>query len=299
MLEPNILPICLLTRDLVNQHGAKQIHWAKDTSHPQMLLCCFASRHQDHKACRSTEVCWTLILEVLSHRVKMRYMKAWIMYSTLHYITPWHANVKNWIVSRIFSPIHRLSIALSAIFFLIQNKKKICLRKAYSWGQNIKKYLLPPEVKPESVLAGPRNPGSTIKPSVLPRTMLSRQVDSFLPSDPSLMFPKAAPNSFTNFCIGFSIPRSSKSFCIGFSTIYQPLPDPFKSLSHSNPAHMSSQGKKKQQSIKCQEKDACFSDLIFSDSQNLLSLTPSLYNHHLFLAHQYFHLAWKTDFWGK
>lgn len=131
MLETNILPICLLTKDLVNQHDPKQIHWAKDTSHPQMLLCCFASRHQNHKACRSTEVCWTLILEVLSHRVKMRYMKAWIMYITLHYITPWHANVKNWIVSTIFSPIHRLSIALSAIYlyFLIQNKKK------YAWGK--------------------------------------------------------------------------------------------------------------------------------------------------------------------
>lgn len=58
------------------------------------------------------------------------------------------------------------------------------------------------------------------------------------------MFPKAAPNNFTNFCIGFSIPRSSKSFCIGFSTIYLPVQDPFKP-SATAILPTSSQGKKK------------------------------------------------------
>lgn len=39
MLEPKILPICVLTKDLVNQHDPKQIHWAKDTLHPD----CFSA----------------------------------------------------------------------------------------------------------------------------------------------------------------------------------------------------------------------------------------------------------------
>lgn len=167
------------------------------TLHIQMFLFCFASRQQNHKAFRSTEVCWTLILKTLSHRVKMKYMRAWIIYIALHYIAPWHANVKNWIVSTISSPVHRLDIALGAAVCFFCSISQPPLRQATSWGKNSKKYPVCSGAKAGSVPAGPRHPGCAVQPPVAPRLALRRQVDWLL-SWLRPHIPQAAAKSSTN-----------------------------------------------------------------------------------------------------
>lgn len=168
-----------------------------------MFLFCFASRHQNHKASRSTEVCWTLILEVLSHRVKMRYMRAWIIYITLHYIAPWHANVKNWIVSTIFSPVHRLNIVLGAVVYFLNSIPKMSLRQANGLGQNGKKCPLPQEPN-QGLSQLCQEPWLWYKALCLTKTdveQTSRFISFFL--TPSSCFPKLQPTAPQTSALAF------------------------------------------------------------------------------------------------
>lgn len=240
-----------------------------------MFLFCFAYGHQNHKASRSTEVCWTSILEVLSHRVRMKYMRAWIIYIALHYIAPWHANVRNWIVSTIFSPVHRLNIVLgAAVYYLIQ------YQKWPSGKLTVKVKRVIPTTFRSQTRVGPCwakelwLPCKGVCLTKIDVKQTSRFTSFFLAPYPCL--PKAAANKLDKLLHGlFCCTATSRSF---------------KSLSNCIPAHMRAQGRKTNSRAEIFKKKmwegeqkrfhifavAGFSDLISSDSWHFLLLFPAL-----------------------